>query len=319
MKIIGFILLLLVAESKAQTDTLYPFPVHYFNCTEQGQRLRMAYMDVQPDKANGKTVILLHGKNFNGAYWEQTAQVLSAEGYRVIMPDQIGFGKSSFPSPLQYSFQMLARHTKGLLDSLGVNEIYLLGHSMGGMLATRFTLMYPGMVKRLILANPIGLEDWKTKVPYQTVDEWYRQELTQSYEKLKHYQLVNYYHNEWKAAYDRWLNLYAAQLKRPDYPQVARNSALIYDMIYTQPVCYEFENINCPTLLIIGQSDRTALNKEKADKDVQPTLGNYPVLGRKTAKKIKHSQLVELKGTGHLPHIENFDGFIQPLKKFLEN
>lgn len=45
---------------------------------------------------------------------------------------------------------------------------------MGGMLATRFALMFPEMTEKLILLNPIGLEDWKIKVPYQTVDEWYR-------------------------------------------------------------------------------------------------------------------------------------------------
>lgn len=319
MRILYFLLILLSVESKAQTDTTYPFPVNYFRCSEQGQSLQMAYMDVQPVRANNKTVLLLHGKNFNGAYWEHTARELSAQGYRVIIPDQIGFGKSSFPEHLQYSFQLLARHTKDLLDSLRVNEIHLFGHSMGGMLATRFALMYPGMVKKLVLVDPIGLEDWKAKgVPDQSVDEWYTQELLQTREKLKQYQLKSYYHYEWKPAYDRWLDFSAAQLKRPDYPIIAWNSALIYDMIYTQPVCYEFGNIDCPTLLIIGSEDRTALNKDKAPKDIQAKLGNYPKLGKETAKKIPHAKLVEIPGVGHLPHIENFEAFISPVKMFLE-
>src|ERR1700679_384275 len=71
----------------------YPFPVHIFKFSSQQQNLEMAYMDVQPTKANGQTVVLLHGKNFSGAYWEQTAAALSQSGYRVIIPDQIGFGK----------------------------------------------------------------------------------------------------------------------------------------------------------------------------------------------------------------------------------
>src|SRR5690349_4786735 len=54
----------------------YPFPVNYINASTQWQALRMAYMDVQPDIPNGKTVLLLHGKNFNGAYWENTAKEL---------------------------------------------------------------------------------------------------------------------------------------------------------------------------------------------------------------------------------------------------
>jgi pimeloyl-ACP methyl ester carboxylesterase len=75
----------------------YPFQVSYIDLVVQGENLRMAYMDVLPRQPNGKVVVLLHGKNFNGAYWERTASDLSAAGYRVIIPDQVGFGKSSKP------------------------------------------------------------------------------------------------------------------------------------------------------------------------------------------------------------------------------
>lgn len=295
----------------------YPFEVNYISLNLQGENLKMAYMDVQPQKPNEKTVLLLPGKNFNGAYWEQTARDLAAGGYRVIIPDQIGFGKSSKPERIQYSFQLLARNTKTLLDSLGIAQVNVLGHSMGGMLATRFALMYPAVATKLILENPIGLEDWKIHVPYQTVEDWYKQELAQTYEKMKAYQLKFYYGNEWKPAYDKWLNLAAAVLSSVDYPRIAWNSALLYDMIFTQPVCYEFENLDLPVLLIIGQRDRTALGKDKAPKAIQESLGNYPVLGKATAQKIKGAQLIELDNTGHLPHIENYEGFIQPLKNFL--
>jgi pimeloyl-ACP methyl ester carboxylesterase len=154
----------------------------------------MAYMDVHPANPNGKVVVLLHGKNFNGAYWEQTAKVLSANGYRVIIPDQIGFGKSSKPKQLQYTFQLLAQHTKAILDTLKIERATILGHSMGGMLATRFALMFPERTAQLILSNPIGLEDWKTKVPYASVDKQYSKELKQNYDSMKKYQLANYYH-----------------------------------------------------------------------------------------------------------------------------
>ena len=88
-------------------------------------------------------------------------------------------------------------------------------------------------------------------------------------------------------------------------------------MIYTQPVCYDFDKIKAPTLLIIGQRDRSAVGKNLAPEDVRKTLGNYPELGKITKSKIKDSQLVELDNIGHLPHIEDFDRFIQPLLKFL--
>lgn len=297
----------------------YPFPVRYINLSIQEQPLKMAFMDLRPANANGKTVLLLHGKNFNGAYWRQTAQALADKGFRVIMPDQIGFGKSSKPTTIQYTFQLLARNTKALLDSLQITRVAVLGHSMGGMVATRFTLMYPDMVEKFILENPIGLEDWKLKVPYQPVEAWYQSELKQDYNSIKKYQLDNYYGSQWKPAYDEWVTLLAGWTLSPEYNRIAWNAALTYDMILTQPVCYEFELIKVPTLLIIGQRDRTALGKAQAPEEVRKTLGDYPSLGKQTRDKIKGSKLVELDNVGHLPHIEAFDRFIQPLLQFLQS
>ena len=296
----------------------YPYPVQYLKLNIQKQNLQMAYMDVKPQEANGKTVLLLHGKNFSGAYWDSTAKALTEKGYRVIMPDQIGFGKSSKPTTLQYSFHLLARNTKALLDTLKVDKVNVLGHSMGGMLATRFTLMYPERVEKLILENPIGLEDYKVKVPYQTVDVAYQNELKQDYTKIKNYQLENYYDGQWKPVYDKWVNMLAGWTMNPKYPVIAWNAALTSDMIMTQPVVYEFPNITIPTLLIMGQRDRTAIGKNLVAEEVRKTMGNYPELGKSTAQKIKGSQLVELAGVGHLPHIERFDLFINPLLAFLQ-
>ncbi len=296
----------------------YPFQVHYIRLTIQGEALKMAYMDVPAQKPNGKTVLLLHGKNFNGAYWEQTAKDLSRNGYRVVIPDQIGFGKSSKPQRIQYTFQLLAQNTRAILDSIGVKTASVVGHSMGGMLATRFALMYPERVEKLVLENPIGLEDWKLKVPYQSVDDWYAAELKLDYTKIKSYQMANYYDNKWTPEYEKWAKLQAAWTTEKDYPLIAWNSALVYDMIFTQPVCYEFGNIRAPTLLLIGQRDRTALGRNRVPEEIKNTLGNYPELGKLTARKIPNAQLVEIDQVGHLPHVEAYEQFIGPLLAFLK-
>lgn len=296
----------------------YPFSVSFIAIDSQLKTYKMAFMDVKPSSPNGKSITLLHGKNFNGAYWGQTAKTLAAEGYRVIIPDQIGFGKSSKPEFYHYTFQQLARNTKTLLDSLGITKIAVLGHSMGGMLATRFALMYPETTDKLILANPIGLEDWKLKVPYTPVEKWYDTELKQNYASIKKYQMENYYGGKWSSAYDEWVNILAGWAAHKDYKIVAWNAALTYDMIFTQPVVYEFASIKVPALLIIGQRDRTALGKNAVDEEVRKTMGNYPELGRATQKKIPNAQLVELDNVGHLPHIEAFDRFITPLLEFLK-
>lgn len=301
------------------TNYDYPFEVHYVDLNTQNQQLKMAYMDIHPQHPNGKTVVLLHGKNFNGAYWEQTTQALTEVGYRVIVPDQIGFGKSSKPLGYQFTFQQLAQNTKAVLDELGLQQVSLVGHSMGGMLATRFTLMYPETVEKLVLENPIGLEDWKTVVPYSSIDENYQSELKADYESTRKYQLEFYYDNQWKPEYDEWVYLLTGWTRYTDYPVVAMNNAQTSDMVFTQPVVYEFHHITVPTLLIIGTRDRTAIGKNKVkDEAVRRRMGQYQILGKETQKKIPGAQLVELENVGHLPHIEVFDRFLQPLKIFLQ-
>ena len=297
----------------------YPFPVKFIQLFVQKASYRMAYMDLQPDRPNGKTVLLLHGKNFSGAYWKQTAEALQKAGFRVVIPDQLGFGKSSKPANIQYSFQMLALNTKALLDSLHITKTSIVAHSMGGMLGTRFTLMFAQIVDKLILENPIGLEDWKLKVPYQAVDAWYKNELSQDYDKIKKYQQENYFHGQWKPEYEEGVRMLAGWSIHPDYPMVAWNSALTYDMIFTQPVVYEFEQIKTPTLLIIGQLDKTALGKQLVPEEVRSEMGNYPKLGRDTRERIKGSRLTELDNVGHIPHIEAFEQFISPVLDFLLN
>ncbi|WP_292010715.1 alpha/beta hydrolase [Chryseobacterium sp.] len=312
----------LLAQVKPLDATLsnykYPYEVHFLDLKSQQQDLKMAYMDVKPKKPNGKAIMLLHGKNFNGAYWEQTAKDLSDKGFRVIIPDQIGFGKSSKPQSYQFSFSQLADNTKGILDELKIDKIIVLGHSMGGMVGTRFTLLYPERVEKLILENPIGLEDYKTFAAYQTIDQAYQSELKNTAETYKNYQLRFYYDNKWKDEYQPWLDLIAGWTLHKDYPKVAWDAALTSDMIYNQPVCYEFKNIKVPTLLIIGTRDRTAIGKDRAPKELQPKMGQYQELGKKTQKEIPGAKLVEIENVGHLPHIEVYPQFFKALYDFIK-
>ncbi|MHA4869299.1 alpha/beta fold hydrolase [Duganella sp. PWIR1] len=285
----------------------YPHPLHKYSFASQGLNLQMAYMDVAPTgAANGKTAVLLHGKNFCGATWEQTITALSQAGYRVVAPDQIGFCASTKPEHYQYTFQQLAANTDGLLKHLGVKQAVLVGHSTGGMLATRYALSYPDAVARLVLVNPIGLEDWKALgVPSQSVDQWYARELKLSADSVRAYERATYYSGNWKPEYEKWVDMLAGLNNGPGKKVVAWNSALIYDMIFTQPVVYEFPLLKVPTTLLIGDADTTAIGKDVAPQEVKAKIGRYDVLGKETAKKIPGARLVEFKGMGHAPQMED--------------
>ncbi|NEX23256.1 alpha/beta hydrolase [Thiorhodococcus mannitoliphagus] len=314
--LLGFCLLALALEGQAsETPNFgarlerfdYPYPVAFYRFESQGQPLEMAYLDIAPPNgsANGRSVLLLHGKNFCAATWESVIQPLHEAGFRVIAPDQIGFCKSSKPRHYQFSFNQLAANTHALLESIGVERPIVMGHSMGGMLAVRYVLQYPDAVERLVLANPIGLEDWLEKgVPYLTIDDWYRGQLKTNASAITAYQKGTYYAGEWEPRYDRWVEMLAGQFAG-DRDLVAWESALTYDMILTQPVVHQFGDIAVPTLLLIGERDNTAVGKKAAPEAVARTLGDYPALARQAAATIPNATLVTFPELGHSPQIQD--------------
>jgi pimeloyl-ACP methyl ester carboxylesterase len=297
----------------------YSYQVERFRFTSQRQDLQMAFMDVAPTgTATGRSVVLMHGKNFCGATWEATIKILTQAGYRVIAPDQIGFCKSSKPSAYQFSFQQLAENTRALLKSRGIERTTIVGHSMGGMLAVRFALEYPDMVEQLMLVNPIGLEDWQAEgVPYASVDAAYRGELKTTFGSIKAYQQRFYYNGNWRPDYDRWVEMLAGMYAGPGREAVAWNQALTSDMVFTQPVVHEFGRIKVPTVLFIGGKDKTAPGANRAPPAIAERLGNYPELGRRAAAAIPQTRLIAFPELGHSPQVEAPERFHQALLEAL--
>ena len=296
----------------------YPFEVQALELSMQGQSVEMVYMDVRPQGEAKGTVLLLHGKNFSGAYWERTLRALVDAGYRAIAPDQIGFGKSSKPTTVTYSFHEMTRHTRALLDHLHVERAVVVGHSMGGMVATRFALSAPERTTGLVLVNPIGLEDWQRVVPYASIAATTESELDREPEDVRRYMEASYFDGRWDEAYDPLLAIQVGWLRGPDSAAMARVSALTYDMIFTQPVLYEWPDLEVPTLLIIGQRDRTALGRDRVSEEVGAQLGLYPELGRRAAERIPGAELVELDDVGHVPQFEAFDPYMAALRSFVD-
>ncbi len=297
----------------------YPHPLRTYAFQSQQQALEMAYLDVAPTgTANGRVAVLLHGKNFCAATWEDSILALSRAGYRVIAPDQIGFCKSSKPAAYQFSLGQLAANTHALLEHLGIQRAAIVGHSMGGMLAIRYALMYPQATEQLALVAPIGLEDWKVEgVPWRSVDTWYANELKTSAASIKTYQLAVYYGGQWKPEYDRWVQMQAGMYTGPGKQAVAWNQALTYDMVFNQPVVYELPNITVPTTLFIGLKDRTAIGKDAASAEVKARVGDYPKLGKRAAAAIPGAHLVEFAELGHSPQVQDPSRFNAALLKAL--
>ena len=321
-----FIVLTLVSQGFSESPVKYnkeldgfkyPFEVNTFKFNSQNQDLKMRYMDIGEKDAQ-KVIVLLHGKNFSGYYWERVAKDLLKKNYRVIIPDQIGFGKSSKPDYYQYSFGQLALNTKTLLDNLKLAKLDLVGHSMGGMLATTFAVNYPKSVNKLILINPIGLEDYGKYVEFKDVNFFYKRELAKTIDKAINYQKKNYYDGKWSSEYEKLLIPLKGMLAGEDWKIVAWNNALTYGPIFSENIVDRFSQVTSKTFLIIGTRDKTGPGRGWLKEGVTIKLGEYKKLGINANNLIKGSKLIELDGLGHMPQYENYNVFINSFYKAVD-
>jgi pimeloyl-ACP methyl ester carboxylesterase len=297
----------------AMENWSYPYPVQMLQFEMEGRPVRMAYMDVKPQNPNGQTLLLMHGKNFGSDYWAHTLKAMSTYGYRVIAPDQIGFGKSSKPE-MRYSFAALAENTTRLLEHLKIGRVTVIGNSMGGMLAVHFARKYPERVAALVLENPLGLEDYAV-IPAQQTPTLVRLEMAQTPASYRNF--VRSYFPAWKTEYERFVEQFARVQLSGDYPRFAQVSALTYQMIYEGPILNELPRLTVPTLLVIGQNDRTVFGRRFAPPEVVRPMGNFPLLGRTAQMNIPGAVLKEFNGVGHVPHLEQPERFHAVVMDFI--
>jgi len=294
----------------------YPYPVHLLPLTNDGEQLSMAYMDVPPAQPNGRTVVLLHGRNFPSSYWAPVIKMLSEAGFRVVVPDQIGFGKSSKPRG-ELHFDNLARNTIALLDHLKIDKAEFIAHSLGGMLGVRIARAYPDRVAHLVLTAPIGLEDYRLYVPptptekiIQTEDkltaDGYRKQLQTNYAiKLPAEAITPFI--------DARFNIKGS----PDYPRWLRAFVSSGQMIYREPVAHEIALITEPTLFIMGADDHNAPGRPNAPEALRAKMGENAELAKALAAKMPNARAEVIPDTGHLVFLEAPEKYKELVLAFL--
>jgi pimeloyl-ACP methyl ester carboxylesterase len=295
----------------------YPYPVQFLPLTNDLQPVTMGYMDVRPAGApNGMTVVLMHGKAFGGYYFHNVIEALTGAGYRVVVPDQIGWGKSPKPD-IHYSFQLLAANTAALLDHLGVARVAVLGHSTGGMTAARFTLMHPDRVTHLVLEDPLGLADYRTGIPPQSEETLYQHELHWTDPATIRGYVKGYFVHPDPKVWEPLADVLVRVTLSPDYPRWARAAALTFQMIYQQPVRYEYHLIAPPVLLVVGAEDHVVPLGQYATAAELARLGDFTGLSESAAHDIPRAQRVVIPECGHIPHLEHPAKFLAELLPFL--
>jgi pimeloyl-ACP methyl ester carboxylesterase len=307
----------------------YPYPVQFLDvrhvaeaawiehpAPDWEQRARLAYMDISPDHASAKpAVLLLHGKNFFGAYWAGVIEALRHNGYRVVVPDLIGWGKSTKPSTLTAASLVADLHS--LLDHLKIDLVALIGHSTGGLVGMHMARMSPERVQSLVLENPMGLEDYRHGLTQEVRHEdWAQDERSMSADQFRRF-MAHYFVDKDPRFVEPFVAVRAAIARGPEFERWVQSSASGYDMLLNEPAVEFVAALQTRTQFICGTSDRTYVGaKYTAPKD-QAAKGNIAEMAESFAGKMAHARFVGVPDVGHVPHLEAPSAFIAAVFEFL--
>ncbi|MEZ7829948.1 MAG: alpha/beta hydrolase [Gammaproteobacteria bacterium] len=279
----------------------YPYPVHFLELNRFQQDIRMAYMDVPPSgRANGQTVFIQHGMNFYSEAYTPTIKALSAAGFRVIAVDRIGYGKSTKPI-LPYSFNFVAANMKSLLDELEIDEVAIFGHSMGGMTVSRFAMVYPDITTHVVMVNQIGLTDQRQSRPWR--DPFAGGGTTTYQSILRGHQ--NYFPLRWPPEHLEFVRRQFGQTMSGEWNRVAQVRRLQGQMLYDDPVVYDWQHIETKALVIGGEEDGL--------------VDDFPTLAHNVNNELQNSTILLYPDVGHAPQIEIPDLFHADLIRFLKS
>jgi pimeloyl-ACP methyl ester carboxylesterase len=266
----------------------YPYPVRFFNLNLFGQDVRIAYMDVAPaGKANGQTVLLLHGGSYYGWYWKAQIEALTKAGFRVVVEDRLGWGKSSKPI-LPYSISLHASNTVALLDHLSVAKAAVVGHSIGGQMATRVAFLYPDRITHLVMVNPVGLTDGRAGRGYRPFDGKVdaQPDLQAAYEADVRTDLSRYV--VWRPEYLEHLRIRHGVRLSAEWPRLAYVRELGGNLRSIDSTVNDWPHIRTKSMILAGQEDG-------------PNFANN---ARRAVKILPNAELVLFPGVGHNPHEE---------------
>jgi pimeloyl-ACP methyl ester carboxylesterase len=233
----------------------------------------------------GQPICFIHGFSLDNSMWDEQVAFFSMN-YQVLRYDMRGFGSSSLPqNPYRHDDDFFE-----LINSLGLENIVLVGLSLGGEVAIDFTLEHPQLVRKLILVDSSlsgfhSTVDWNVYAKEQGLEKakqnWLNHEVFETTNlnlsaKNKLAKIIQRY-SGW-----HWLNSDPRQRPTP----------LAIDRI---------DQIDCPTMITVGQKD----------------LAYFHEISALLENKIKNSQRIEIADTGHMVPLEKPHEFNQIVSDFL--
>ena len=243
---------------------------------------------------SGPTVLMLHGIGGGHLSFAPQVESLASSGYRAVAWDMPGYGHSAPIEP--YTFKGLAESCINLIEGLRCEDVVLVGHSMGGMVAQELMARRPGLVSRLVLCGtsasfgkPDG--DWQREfIAQRTAPLDAGQTMAQLAEQLVPRMIG-------PGALPEGVRLaqHCMSLVNPSTYRRALEALVTFDRRAN------LGNIHVPTLLIAGEHDRNA----------------PPDVMKKMSKAIVGSTYFEMRGIGHLQNLEAPEDFDAAILNFL--
>ena len=256
-----------------------------------------------PTAPSQGAILLVHGKNFFGAYWSGVIETLRHDGFRVIVPDLIGWGKSTKPSTLTAA--SLVTHLRTLVDQLKMDSVVFVGHSTGGLVGMHMARALPERVHTLVLENPMGLEDYRNGLtrPVRHQD-WANDERSMTVDQIRQY-MAHYFVNKEPRLLEPFVAVRMAVGRGPEFERWVQSSAAAYDMLLNEPAVDFVASLPTSTLFVCGLSDRTYPGAKYTAPPDQSTKGNIAEMAKSFAAPMPHARFVGVPNTGHVPHLES--------------
>jgi pimeloyl-ACP methyl ester carboxylesterase len=190
---------------------------------------------------NGEIIVLLHGFLASSKYWMKLRPHLTQAGYRVIVIDSLGFGNAPKPRGANYDYKDHVAYIDRTIRQLGIDQpVTIIGHSMGALIAARYSNDYPDKVNSLVLIHPPIYKDTKeASATLRRTSMLYRFLLDSRYRRLG------------------WMIIKTLAFKHIGSHSIASRERSLCNVIEKAELLTDLKNITTETMLIVGLRDRT--------------------------------------------------------------